>query len=519
MHVLLVDPDYRKRKPKETKVDASAWYPPIGLLKLARFHKDRGDTVEFRIGCDKSLLNPDSLFSRTKPWDRVYITTLFTFNFKKIIETIKFYKEVVGGTANKIFVGGIMVSIMPDDIFEETSVYPNTGIINSSEKALGLKDKKGKDVNIDLLPLDYSVLKTFPYYAINDTFYGYTSRGCVNACSWCGVPSIEPDYISYIDIKPMIKKMRKDVGDFSKLKLMDNNVLASKHLKQIIDDLVELGYGRGSRTSKGKERVVDFNQGLDATHLTENKMKLLEKIRIKPMRIAFDRASEEKDYVRALTLAKKGGVSEFSNYMLYNWKDTPKDLYDRLIRNISLNEEWKLAEGKGAVVYSYPMRFAPIKKIRNDNVNRNRDYFKELTSEKYNLLSEAVWTRKFVRNIEIMKGAAHGMISPTVHLAKRAVGYSYEEYIANLYMPEEMLRNRNKYEKSCRAGEPHRKPGTGDIEKFREFIWSNIINKKVSDDFFEFHKVVSQNYRAITREYFSKCANGEYKKWLKFYLM
>ncbi len=519
MQVLLVEPDYRKRKPKETKLDASAWYPPIGLLKLARFHNDRGDTVEFRMGCDKSLLDADILFFREKPWDRVYITTLFTFNFKKIIETIKFYKKVVGGTAGKVFVGGIMASIMPDDIFEETSVYPITGIISSSEKALELKNNKGKDIDIDLLPPDYSVLKNFPYYAINDTFYGYTSRGCVNKCKWCGVPSIEPEYTSYVDIKSMIKKMREEYGDFSKLKLMDNNVLASKHLKQIIDDLVELGYGKGEKTEKGKARVVDFNQGLDASHLTEKNMAVLEKINIKPMRVAFDRVTEEKEYIRALNTAKKKGVQEFSNYMLYNWKDTPKDLYDRLIKNINLNKEWKSENGNGAVVYSYPMRFAPINKIKNENVNRNRDYFKELADEKYDLLNDAVWTRKFVRNIEIMKGAAHGMISPTVHLAKRAIGYSYEEYVANLYMPEEMLRNRNKYEKNSRKGEPERGPGTGDIERFREFVLNNIKNKKVSDDFFEFHKVISQNYRGVTRDYFKKCTNKEHKKWLKFYLM
>ena len=324
--------------------DESLWYPPIGLLKLATFHRNRGDEVRFVIGCDKTVFSEADLYSDAKLWDRIYITTLFTFDWKNIINTINFYKDAVGGSVHKIYVGGIMASLMPNDIYEETGIQPIKGVLDSPQK-IGLD---GND-NIDLLPLDYSILDN-RIYAINDTYYAYTTRGCKNKCKWCGVSDIEPDYFDYIDIKPMIQQMRARYGDKSRLKLMDNNVLISKRLKDIVNDLVELGYGRGktTETTPPRTRVIDFNQGLEATGITNSKASLLEKLHIKPMRIAFDKLSYEKHYTKAIRTARQHGFKEFSNYMLYNENDTPRELYDRLIINIRLNSEWRSAEDKNA---------------------------------------------------------------------------------------------------------------------------------------------------------------------------
>ena len=244
LRVLLVEPEYRRGKPKRfteansgtqtRRDDAALWYPPLGLMKLATFHKNRGDEVYFVQGCNESTFHRGDLFASPELWDRVYITTLFTHSFDKIVKTIKFYLEAVGGTVDKVRVGGIMASLMPNDIFEATGVYPTTGVLNSPS-ALGLRGK----TNIDLLPADYSLLDA-RLYAINDTYYAYTTRGCTNACPWCGAPKIEPEYVPYIDIKPAIRALRKEYGDKSTLILMDNNVLDSEFLEKIIDDLIAL---------------------------------------------------------------------------------------------------------------------------------------------------------------------------------------------------------------------------------------------------------------------------------------
>jgi hypothetical protein len=516
MRVLLVEPDYRRGKPNiENRTnDETLWYPPLSLLKLARFHKDRGDEVKFVSGFNPSLFQSKDLFAGNIHWDRVYITTLFTFHFDKIVQTINAYREAVGGTVSNIFVGGIMASLMPNEIFEETGIYPFTGILNSPDQ-IRLTNYKNKDnVNIDLLPPYYEILKDIPYYAINETFYGYTSRGCTNKCSWCGVPKIEPEYLAYIDIKNMVRQMREEYGDKPKLKLMDNNILASDKLEQIINDLLELGYGRGEKTIDGKQRIVDFNQGLDATHLTEKKMKLLSKINIRPMRIAFDRLSEKDDYVRAVKLASNAGVVEFSNYMLYNWKDTPKDLYDRIMTNIKLNEFWRKNEIHSQL-YSYPMRYAPIAPINGDKEHHKRDFIKPLPVEEYDLINKAVWTKRFMRNLSVIEGAAHGAIPTTPSLAKRAVGETYEEFLMNLYMPETLLRYRNKYEKKIYPDEPKRKPGDGTIEEFRKFIWPLLKNP--TKEFLEFHKVICQYNMDVIKKYNLECTNKIFKKWLKWY--
>lgn len=530
MRVLLVEPSYRKGAEKvaaqfrlgyELKTananakidDESLWYPPLGLMKLARYHKNRGDEVHFVIGCDKTVLPSGENFGNQVLWDRVYITSLFTFHFDSIVQTIKFYKESVGGTQSKIFVGGIMSTLMVQDIFDETGIYPIPGVLTSARQI-----RMDDDTNIDLLMPDYDILAGLPY-AIKNTYYAYTSRGCINRCAWCGVPKIEPCFVPYIDIKPVILETRSKYGDKAKLKLMDNNVLASPNLKDIVDDLLDLGYGRNAftNTQPKRQRVIDFNQGLDASFINKDILALLSKLNIKPLRIAFDRISEKDSYTIAVRQAIAAGFMEISNYMLYNFLDTPSDLYQRLVINIRLNEESSLMDNRVfGKIYCYPMRYAPIDEKDGSHFNRHRDLFKETPVETIDWLKEPVWTRRFVRNIEIMKSAAHGAISPTSELAWRTIGSTFEEYIANLYMPEELLRNRNKHEKRVYDFEPKRKPGTGKIEKFREFIMRLLESQ---DDRFQFfHNAVTPNLASVVRTYLTLCTDKEMKKWLELYV-
>ncbi len=252
MNILLVEPANHRLTParmrQKLRDDETLWYPPLGLMKLSRFHKARGDTVRFAYGCDSSVL--DEL------WDRVYITTLFTFGWERTIKTINFYKKAAGGVVGNIYVGGVMASIMAKDVYEATGIFPTCGVLDSADK-VDLPDR----TNIDLLPPDYDLIEG-ELYAVNETYYGYASRGCVNRCSWCAVPQIEPSYTPYLDIKPTIRELRRRYGDKPKLKLMDNNVLASPKLGDIVEDLCELGYAKGCHTDTApkKQRVVDFNQ-------------------------------------------------------------------------------------------------------------------------------------------------------------------------------------------------------------------------------------------------------------------
>ena len=519
MRILLVEPNYRRSTPKNPSPEETKWYPPLGLMKIARFHIERGDEVVLAHGCDETKLPKMDLFSTDELWDRVYITTLFTFHFSKIVETINFYKyKAVGGTASKIFVGGIMSTLMADDIFEETGIYPILGVLGSSRNQLGLVDRNGNDVNVDSLVPYYDLFEP-ELYAISDTYYGYASRGCINKCAWCGVPILEPEFIPYIDLKETIGRLRKEYGDKRYLKLMDNNIMASEQLDQVVQDLVDLGYGRNDYDQNGFSRFIDFNQGLDASYFNEDTIRIIERLNIKPIRIAFDRLQEKVVYTRAILLAEKHGFNEFSNYMLYNFHDTPKDLYERLVINIKLNEQFiekSEKDTKSGKVYSYPMRYAPIRD-QGEHENRSRDRIFPIP-ERVDWAISPAWTRRFIRNIEIMKGVAHGAISPTPGLAWRTIGHTFEEFVSNLYMPEEFLRKRNKHEKRTYNFNDSQSEGTGLIEEFRRFL-SNLLERQDSERFQFFHDAVTQNSIPAIHNALAKTKDKELIKWLNFYMM
>ncbi|MBN1900621.1 cobalamin-binding domain-containing protein, partial [Candidatus Sumerlaeota bacterium] len=68
LKILLVEPDYPNK------------FPPLGLLKIGTYHKQRGDIVVFV----KGLIKKEQRLCL----DRVYISTLFSFYHEKTINTI-----------------------------------------------------------------------------------------------------------------------------------------------------------------------------------------------------------------------------------------------------------------------------------------------------------------------------------------------------------------------------------------------------------------------------------------------
>src|SRR5262249_15833220 len=100
-NILLLEPSYRNK------------YPPLGLMKIAQYHGPRGqrDNVTFVKGEDKSVLS--------KSWDRIYVTTLFSFEYEKISQTIDFALKAAFGHADRVFVGGIAASLMHERFLGE----------------------------------------------------------------------------------------------------------------------------------------------------------------------------------------------------------------------------------------------------------------------------------------------------------------------------------------------------------------------------------------------------------------
>lgn len=543
--ILLVEPNYKNK------------YPPMGLMKLATYYRRLGDDVTFFKGnltelvlentyeallqqlyandngvfweefkpqiCQyiqrgttdildeiplvheniivfelfkyyrKYYRNKDYFLPENRIYDRVGITTLFTFYWDITIDTIEFAKKLCKDEKG-VMIGGVMASILPDRIEKVTGIKPYVGTLSTP----GQLDS-GNNMIIDTLPLDYSILEEIDYkYPANDGYLAYMTRGCVNRCAFCAVPKIEPEYMDYLPIAEQIRYTNEKFGGKKDLLLLDNNVLASCQFERIIDEIKEAGFTPGSLfvapnmfeiaiknirdgynergyiktivkqykllidrygekvqeiydilderhllhdytakkeailetyeivkpffeeiyKGRGRTRYVDFNQGIDSRLITDENMKKMAEIPIRPVRIAFDHWNLHKKYENAVRTAVRQGHKSLSNYVLYNYRDTPLELYWRLKLNVELSEELDVS------IYSFPMKYHPI---TNPKYFSNRDYIgKE-------------WNRKFIRTIQAVLNSTKGKVGKGKEFFEKAFGRNDDEFQKLLIMPEAMI--------------------------------------------------------------------------------
>ena len=176
-------------------------------------------------------------------------------------------------------------------------------------------------------------------------------------------------------------------------------------------------------------RYIDFNQGLDARLATDKRMKKLSEINIRPLRIAFDHYEQSEVYIAAIKKAAKYGITELSNYLLYNFEDEPKELYYRMRINVDLCEEL------GVTIYSFPMKYHPI---NDPEYFKNRDYLGEH------------WNRKFIRAVQAVLNSTKGKIGKGVEFFEEAFGRDLDEFYKILWMPETFIIYRRKYDQKLR---------------------------------------------------------------------
>jgi len=422
--ILLVEPAYKNK------------YPPLGLMKISTLHKQRGDEVHFVKGLDKTI--------RSQLWDRIYITTMFSFHWLETIKTIKYYEFSVRDPRN-LFIGGPMATLMADEIQKETGFKPIKGLLNEKGKL-----KLPGDHRVDSMIPDYSVLDEIKYkYPASNAYFAYMTRGCVRKCPFCAVPKIEPTYVGYIPLKKQIQMINEKYGEKRDLLLLDNNVLASPKFNQIIDELKEIGFQKDAKLNSSL-RNVDFNQGIDLRLLTKAKMKRLAELSIYPLRIAFDYIALKDEYIEKIEWATEHGFRRLSNYILYNYEDTPEDFYERLRINVELNERL------GTQIYSFPMKYIPV-------TNKDRSFVGNH------------WTPKYLRSIQCVLQATHGVVSPRREFFKAAFGKNIREFKKLLIMPAHYIIYR----------EHHKDNGTAE--------WNDLLSSLTPIQRKDFLKIVVEN--------------------------
>lgn len=542
-NVLLLEPNYKNK------------YPPIGLMKLATYHRMLGDNVVFFKGDLRDIILNDltnelilklysiddqvfwaeyfdeikkyifkgnkTVFKKLvtlskyeklvsswfiqfrrnyyqkkyldKPkWDRICISTLFTFHWKITIETIQFAENLVKDKG-ELKVGGVLATVLSDELEKETGIKPYKGLLNKA----GILDDN--DIIIDELSLDYSILDEIEYkYPENNAYYGYTTRGCIRKCSFCAVPILEPDFQNFVPLKKQINDASEKYGEKRNLLLLDNNVLASSCFPEIIEEIKSCGFTKNAKFIEPNQldiTIKNLKSGYNDNAFVNRSSILLHQLL---MRLKGDNKQHLYDLMDGLKLLKIETTTKKNILALY---PEIKDLNDRFRnkapkqRYVDFNQgvDARLLvqdETKMKLLSEIPVR--PLR-IAFDSIKYEKTYIKAIElAAKYNIknlsnyllynendkpedlykrlkinveLCDSLdlniysfpmkyhpingkewyanrnyigkyWNRKFIRAIQTILNATKGKIGKGKSFFYEAFGDNEEEYFKILYMPE-----------------------------------------------------------------------------------
>ena len=245
-------------------------YPNVPLMKLSAYHKRLGDDVQWY----EPLI--------TGHCDIVYMAKVFTFT--------EDYEWVVD--ADKIVRGG------------SGYYYPDGGD-----------------------PLPEEVEHCFPdysLYGIEDTAYGFLTRGCPRGCGFCIVGEKEG------------RRSRKvaDLSEFwngqKNINLLDPNFFACKEWPELSDQLIQ------------SKALVEFNQGIDIRVITKDMCDAIARMKIRRVHIAWDRMKDEADVINGIRLLQeRTGWSRgmIECYCLTNYDTTfEQDVYRvEMLRDLNVD--------------------------------------------------------------------------------------------------------------------------------------------------------------------------------------
>lgn len=250
-------------------------FPNLALMKISAWHKAQGDEVEWFFGFNQ--------------YDRVYMSKVFTFT-EDFVQVINAKEIIKGGT------GYDLKNVLPVEI---ENMYP-----------------------------DYSL------YGINDTAYGFLTRGCPRQCDFCIVGKKE-GCKSY-----KVANLKEFWNGQREIKLLDPNLLAAKEHLELLDQLIE------------SKSWIDITQGFDIRLTNPKNIEKIKQLKVKMLHFAWDKEKDEKIIIEKLKQFKeltglnyrKLGVYMITNYdttfeydlyRVYKLKELGYDPY------VMIYEKWK----------------------------------------------------------------------------------------------------------------------------------------------------------------------------------
>jgi hypothetical protein len=187
--------------------------------------------------------------------------------------------------------------------------YPQADKIIKGGTGYGLDNKLPDEIE-HIYP-DYSI---YPDLTKN-TAYGFLTRGCPRACKFCIVAGKEGRRsVKVADLSEFWRGQKKIV-------LLDPNILACREHTDLLQQLID------------SEAWVDINQGLDIRMTNERNIELINQVKVKEIRFAWDNAEDDltQYFERYSALAKHKPHGHFGTvYCLTNFGSTMEQNLHRI---------------------------------------------------------------------------------------------------------------------------------------------------------------------------------------------
>ena len=476
--ILLVEPGYNNK------------FPPLGLMKIATYHRNKGDVVEFHKG--------EAPYTQIISKDRVYITTLFTFHYDITVKCISHYAKYFN--RDSIFIGGIAATLMASDFKRDTGINNIVERQLISSRILGYED----NVNIDSLPLDYDILDDTVYrYPAGDNYFVHTTRGCPRRCEFCAVRILEPEFKTTNEIIDQVRRVDQIYGQKRNLLVLDNNVLCSPKLREIIEDIRSLGFtGEASyiwpnpfeqmlgKIKRRKKLGVDYSRQLfetiDLLEIFANRLKRYPKVHGELGEIInlikqsenIDEALETHSVLLSAVVEKYRSKTKMIRYVDFNQGIDARLINEQNIKTLStipirpfrlaydsiddsniFNRATKLAIENNVrhfsnyILYNWEDKPEDLWMRLNNAISlysgngTNIDGFSfpmkyAPINEKDRSYVGKNWNRKYLSAINVIINVTNGVVAKEKDFFIEAFGANVEEFLEILNMPDQFIRFR-----------------------------------------------------------------------------
>jgi hypothetical protein len=232
-----------------TSIDSKI--PNLALMRIAAWHKDRGDEVHFSKALVPGLFEPD--------YDRVYGSTIFKFSAKRIARFKEAFPDaIVGGT-------GTFDKVQVEDVCPGPEKY------------------------------------TYDIYPDFQSSLGFTARGCRLSCKFCVVPEKEGKPKSVNTIAELYRG-----GDYPRhIQLLDNDFFgqAPEQWRERVREIID-----------GRFKIC-FNQGLNVRLITDESAEALaempyydDQFQARRLYSAWDNLKDMKIFFKGVDTLEKYGI-------------------------------------------------------------------------------------------------------------------------------------------------------------------------------------------------------------------